>query len=189
MFKIPYANIEKGTLLIASPDLDQGVCSRSVILLCEHTKEATFGVILNKPLDVELSEEFGFFFDKSNMVNVNFCMGGPLQGSQMIMLHSESSCENTSEICPEVFLGGDINLFQNVDNEQFSSVINVYFGFVSWKSGQLEQEFFDGLWFITKAKKEHVFFDSDEDLWKAVLREMGGKYASISAVPKDLSLN
>lgn len=189
MFKIPYANIERGTLLVASPDLDQGVFSRSVILLCEHTKEATFGVILNKLLDVELSEEFGFFFDKSGLGNVKFRMGGPLQANQMIMLHSESSCENASEICPEVFLGGDVDFFQNVDNEQVSSILNVYFGFVSWKSGQLEQEFFDGLWFIAKARKKHVFFDSNENLWKVTLREMGGKHASISAVPKDLSLN
>lgn len=188
MFKIPYANIEKGTLLIASPDLDNGVFSRSIILLCEHTKEMSFGVILNKPLDLEFSEEIGFFFDKSNIEKFRFCMGGPLQANHMMILHSNESCKNAIEICPEVFLGGDANLFQNFNTES-NPVVNVYFGFVSWDSGQLEQEFFDGLWFISKASKDYVFFNPIEDLWKVILKDMGGKYASISAVPKDLSLN
>ncbi len=188
MFKIPYANIEKGTLLIASPDLDHGIFSRSVILLCEHTKEASFGVILNKPLDLEISEELGIFFDKSNMEGVRFCMGGPLQANHMMVLHSNANCENAIEICSEVFLGGDANVFQNL-NFEMSFQINVCFGFTSWQSGQLEQEFFEGLWFISKASKNYVFFNPIEDLWKVILTDMGGKYASISAIPKDLSLN
>ena len=39
-----------GKLLIASPGLEDIRFQDSVILICEHSKHATMGLILNKPL-------------------------------------------------------------------------------------------------------------------------------------------
>ena len=39
-----------GKLLIASPGLEDIRFQDSVILICEHSKDATMGLILNKPL-------------------------------------------------------------------------------------------------------------------------------------------
>ena len=39
-----------GKLLIASPGLEDIRFQNSVILICEHSKDATMGLILNKPL-------------------------------------------------------------------------------------------------------------------------------------------
>ena len=39
-----------GKLLIASPGLEDIRFRNAVILICEHSKEATMGLILNKPL-------------------------------------------------------------------------------------------------------------------------------------------
>lgn len=54
MHKVPYAKLEKGTLLVASPEVEEGFFSRAVILVCEHSPNGSFGLAINKPLHVEL---------------------------------------------------------------------------------------------------------------------------------------
>ncbi|EPP28823.1 hypothetical protein CP8484711_1497, partial [Chlamydia psittaci 84-8471/1] len=69
MAKIPYAILEKGSLLLASPDTDQGVFARSVILLCEHSLNGSFGLILNKTLGLEIADDI-FTVDKVSNNNI-----------------------------------------------------------------------------------------------------------------------
>ena len=57
MEKPPYSQIEKGTLLIATPEVGTGLFHRAVILLCEHNINGSFGIVINKELDIELPEE------------------------------------------------------------------------------------------------------------------------------------
>jgi putative transcriptional regulator len=45
-------------------------------------------------------------------------------------------------------------------------------------------------WIVYQNKDENLIFDfSSQDLWKKVLREMGGKYRLISNYPVDPRLN
>ncbi|EPP34306.1 hypothetical protein CP10139811_0239 [Chlamydia ibidis] len=189
MSRIPYAILEKGALLVASPDMDQGVYTRSVILLCEHSLNGSFGLILNKTLGLEISEDI-FSVEKVSNENMRFCMGGPLQANQMMLLHSCSEIpEQTLEICPSVYLGGDLTFLQEIASNESGANINLCFGYSGWQAGQLEREFLDGIWFLAPGKYEYVFSPNPEDLWSLVLKDLGGKYASLSTVPENLLLN
>ncbi|WP_201457009.1 YqgE/AlgH family protein [Chlamydia sp. 17-3921] len=189
MVKIPYTQIEKGSLLIASPDMDQGVFARSVILLCEHSLNGSFGLILNKTLGFEISDDI-FSFEKTTNDNIRFCMGGPLQANQMMLLHSFSEIpDQTIEICSSVFLGGDLPFLQDAASSDKGTKVNLCFGYSGWQAGQLEREFLDGIWFLTPGCREYVFSSDPENLWSLVLRDMRGKYASLSTVPENLFLN
>ena len=46
----------RGTLLIANPFLKDPNFSRTVIFLCEHTEEGSFGFVLNKKFPKNLEE-------------------------------------------------------------------------------------------------------------------------------------
>ncbi len=46
----------RGTLLIANPFLKDPNFSRSVIFLCEHKEEGSFGFVLNKKFSKSLNE-------------------------------------------------------------------------------------------------------------------------------------
>ena len=52
MKSIPYLDLKKGTFLVASPDIKSGIFYRSVVLLCDHSAVGSFGLIINKPLDI-----------------------------------------------------------------------------------------------------------------------------------------
>lgn len=187
MEKSSYTQLTKGTLLIASPEIETGIFYRSVILLCEHSLSGSFGLILNKIIEFEEGEHLIEVDDLANP-NVELLAGGPVQMNQMMVLHTQDA-DNAIELVPDVYLGGDLDFLQNVLLDEEGPPTRLIFGYASWSAGQLEKEFLNGQWFVTKGAKKHVFEIDPEHLWQEVLKDMGGKYASLSMIPEDLSLN
>jgi putative transcriptional regulator len=189
MEKVPYAQLNKGTFIIASPDIDAGMYFRGVIILCEHGPTGSFGILINKQLDVDIPEEI---MNLKEVVNprVKIRAGGPLQPNQMMLLHSsDQHPDNTLKLCDGVYLGGDLQFLQEAIADANGPSVRLCFGYCGWGPGQLEREFLSGLWFPCPGSPTHVFDPSPEKLWQKVLREMGGKYATLSMIPDDLSLN
>lgn len=189
MKNVPYSQIQKGVFLIATPEIDTGLFFRAVILVCEHNPNGSFGLVINKQLELALPDEL---VKMSNLVNPNVTIraGGPVQTNQMMLLHSsEDLPEQTLKIADGVNLGGDLHFLQKIISDEKGPDIALCFGYSGWGGGQLEREFLDGHWFLCPASKEHVFHTPLDRLWQTLLREMGGKYATLSMIPEDLTLN
>ena len=186
---LPYSQIQKGTFLIATPDVDMGFFARSVILICEHSVSGSFGLVINKSIDLDLPEQIMNINNLENP-NINIRSGGPVQTNQMMLLHtSDTIPQQTLQICDNVYLGGDLDFLQDAITEKNGPSVNLCFGYTSWGSGQLEREFLDGSWFLHPATGYHVFQNPADKTWSTLLREMGGKYANLSLIPEDLSVN
>jgi putative transcriptional regulator len=185
----PPVQIEKGTFLIASPDIENGIFFRGVILICEHNASGSFGLLINKPLELELPEEILNLNDVANP-HVNIRAGGPVQTNQMMILHThEETAAQTLSVCDGVFLGGDLQFLQEMIADEEGPRINLCFGYAGWTAGQLEREFLDGSWYMQQATSKYIFYTPPEKLWRTLLRDMGGKYATLSMLPDDLSTN
>ncbi len=185
----PYSQIEKGTFLIATPDVQTGMFFRGVILVCEHSPNGSFGLCINKRLEVDLPEEI---VDLKNLSNphVSIRAGGPVQTNQMMLLHTnEAIPQQTLQVCNGVFLGGDLEFLQSSLQDSAGPEIQLCFGYAGWGAGQLEREFLDGHWFLYPASRQHIFKTPPDKVWQTLLREMGGKYATLSMIPEDLTLN
>ncbi len=50
--KDSYARIEKGCFMIATPEITGGLFYRGVVLLCEHGVQGSFGLLINKDLEI-----------------------------------------------------------------------------------------------------------------------------------------
>jgi putative transcriptional regulator len=189
METMPYSQIQKGTFLIATPDIETGIFFRAVILVCEHNPNGSFGLVINKSLDLELPEEIININNLSNS-HVGIRAGGPVQTNQMMLLHSSDHIpQQTLKICDGVFLGGDLQFLQEALSDENGPDIELCFGYAGWGAGQLEREFLDGSWFIWPASAKNIFNIHPDKIWGNLLREMGGKYAPLSMIPEDLSLN
>ncbi len=189
MDPLPYSHIEKGTFLIATPDINSGIFFRAVVLVCEHNANGSFGLVINKNLNLELPEEI---LNKNEMVNPNVGIraGGPVQTNQMMLLHTCPDIpKQTLEVCEGVYLGGDLSFLQEAVADEEGPHIYLCFGYAGWGAGQLEREFMDGHWLLHPAHEKHVFNTPPEKLWQMLLRDMGGKYATLSMIPENLSLN
>lgn len=189
MENTPYSQIEKGTFMIATPDIEGGIFFRAVVLICEHNPNGSFGLVINKSLDLDLPDEV---LNNTRIDNprISIRAGGPVQTNQMMLLHTSSDIpQQTLEVCPGVFLGGDLQFLQEIVSEEEGPHVFLCFGYSGWGAGQLEREFLDGHWFLHPASEKHIFSTPSEKLWQTLLREMGGKYATLSMIPEDLSLN
>lgn len=185
----PYSQIQKGTFLIATPDIDAGFFFRGVLLVCEHNANGSFALLINKPLDLELPDEIMNINELANP-HIGIRAGGPVQTNQMMLLHtSDQIAQQTLKISDGIFLGGDLQFLQESIMNPNGPFIQLCFGYAGWGSGQLEREFLDGHWFLYPASVKHIFHTPPEKLWQSLLREMGGKYATLSMIPEDLSLN
>lgn len=176
MSNTPYSELKKGTFLIASPDIEEGIFYRSVVLLCDHSPVGSFGLIINKPVELDHSEEGHF----------EMRVGGPNQPNQMILLQNQGiNGENSLEICEGIYLNGDAEINEE---ENIPSTL-LCLGYSGWASGVLEREFLNGAWFLCAANSHHLFETPAECLWQTLLREMGGKYKTLSLLPENLDLN
>ncbi|MEI6531340.1 MAG: YqgE/AlgH family protein [Chlamydiota bacterium] len=185
----PYSEIEKGSFLVASPEIDSGVFNRAVIIVCEHCSAGSFGLMINKRLDLSLPEGI---INVKGLVNqkIAICAGGPLQTNQMMLLHDYSKIpDQTLTLMENVFLGGDLPFLQESAADEAGPAVRLCFGYTGWSSGQLEREFMDGVWYLAKSSYKHIFETPADKVWNAVLQEMGGKYAGYSMIPEDLLLN
>lgn len=189
MDPIPYSQIQRGTLLIATPDIEAGFFFRGVILVCEHNVNGSFGLLINKSLDLELPDEI-LNFDQIVNPHITIRAGGPIQTNQMMLLHSSNQIDKqTLKICDGAYLGGDLPFLQESILDPEGPYIHLCFGYAGWGAGHLEREFLDGHWFLHPAHARHIFHTPPDRLWQTLLREMGGKYATLSMIPEDLSLN
>ncbi len=83
-----------------------------------------------------------------------------------------------------VYLGGDLQFLQEAVAQTDGPILRLCFGYAGWQAGQLEREFLDGGWYLCPAQARHIFEVPPEKLWQELLRELGGKYATLSMIPK-----
>ena len=179
---------KKGDLLISEPFLPDPNFERTVVLLCEHNDEGSFGFVLNKPSLLKYSDVI-----ESTDFNETLFVGGPVQQDTLHFLHRiGDQIEGSIEINDGIYWGGNYEQVQVlIDTSQIDKKDFKFFvGYSGWGAGQLEMEINEKTWIILdQAKPAHIFEITADRLWKVVLNEMGGKYRMISNYPVDPRLN
>ena len=183
------SSVRRGSFLISSPEIEVPLFYRSVMLICEHNASGSFALLLNKPLDINLPDEVVNLRSAPNK-SVSIRAGGPVQTNQMMLLHtSHLEGQQLLRITEGVYLGGDLPYLHEMLEDENSPPVFLCFGYAGWATGQLEREFLDGSWFTYPATKELIFDTPPEKLWRNLLMQMGGRYATLSTIPEDLSVN
>ena len=65
----------------------------------------------------------------------------------------------------------------------------MFAGHAGWGPGQLEDELAEEAWIIEPPTREEIFTLDPDELWAAVLRRKGHRYALLATMPPDPSLN
>jgi putative transcriptional regulator len=178
----------RGKLLLASPTMTDPNFARSVILIAEHTEEGAMGLVLNRPAETTIGEavpDLAWLADEEAHVFV----GGPVAETAVIVLAEFDRPELAGAIVEGDlgFIGTDAD-----DPDLLEDAVRrarVFAGHAGWGPGQLENELGEDAWIVEPPKREEVFTTDPEDLWAAVLRRKGRRYALLSTMPPDPSLN
>jgi putative transcriptional regulator len=180
---------KKGDLLISEPFLPDPNFERTVVLMCEHNEEGSFGFVLNKPSLLKYSD----VIEDANDFNASLYIGGPVQQDTLHFVHRAGGLiEDSVEIGQGIYWGGNYEQLQVlIDTKQLKPEdFKFFIGYSGWGAGQLEMELKEKTWFVYNITTPSEVFDTDpENLWKMVLNNMGGKYKMISNYPIDPRLN
>ncbi len=178
----------KGTLLIANPFLKDPNFSRSVILVCEHMAEGTFGFVLNK----RFSKNLGELLPDLQDIDMPVYQGGPVQQDALHFLHQYPDLINGGEeIGKGIFWGGNFeSLVIHLKNQDIDPQrIRFFIGYSGWTEGQLDNELKEESWLTVMATRKLIFNTNAEDIWKDSLTHLGGNYKLMINFPSDPQLN
>jgi putative transcriptional regulator len=177
------APLETGSLILATPFMDDPNFIRTVVLLVEHGTDGSLGFVLNRPIELNLYHISSDF----KGLNLGLYIGGPVQMDTLHFLHrmGPDFLGDCMEVAPGIFWGGDIELVKEriQDNLLEPHQINFYIGYAGWAEGQLEHEFNRDSWIALPAKPEDVFSGKDRQLWSDVLRNHRAEHRLISTFP------
>lgn len=180
---------EKGDLLISEPFLNDPNFERTVILICEHNDEGTFGLVLNKKTNLKLEDVLTDVIAYEDQLN----LGGPVEQNTLHFVHKKPmELEGAVDLGNGVAWSGNFEQIKFMLNEgQLGEKdIHFYLGYSGWAEGQLREELDAQTWFVKKGATQKEIFDmSAEELWTSVLKTMGGKYKVFSNYPVDPRLN
>jgi putative transcriptional regulator len=178
-----------GTLLIAEPTLNDPSFSRSVVLICRHSKEdGTVGFALNEILDTTVAE----LIEDLQHHPITLHLGGPVQNDTIHYIHQyPEHFEDAVEVSEGIYWGGDFEKFKTLykAGKLEDHKIKFFLGYSGWDAGQLEDEILEDSWILCKANKELVFETAPSKTWTACLTALGGKYELMIHYPTDEQLN
>lgn len=180
--------LEAGVLLISPPMQWDDNFRRSVVLLCEHSDGGSFGLILNRSLTVSMDQ----LFDDLAGFREEIGWGGPVQPETLHFIHrSHDLIPEAIPIRDGILWGGDFDAVRAciMAGTMDADDIRFFLGYAGWSPGQLQSEVEAGGWIIARSSEDSVFDVAEDDLWRHVLRGMGGAYAILANAPEHPSLN
>jgi putative transcriptional regulator len=182
--KIP----EKGKILISEPFLPDTFFNRSVVYLTDHDAKGSVGFILNKKLDIKISDAVTGF----DGWNENLNMGGPVSPDTLHYLHNlGTKVPKSVRVEGDIYWGGDIEVIRKLIS--LGSVepaqIRFFLGYSGWSAGQLEREIKENSWVIAKVRSEIIMNSRGVDSWKRLLRSFKNKYRMWADFPESPEMN
>jgi len=175
-------------LLISEPFLPDPNFERTVVLLCEHNDDGSFGFVINKPSILKVND----VIEDIRVVEDIVFVGGPVQQDTLHFLHRNTPVENAVKIQEGIFWGGTFeSLMVELDTGRLkTSDIRFYLGYSGWGQGQLDKELEEDSWIVCDFVTDELLFDTEPAaIWKKALGSMGGRFSVYSNYPVDPRLN
>jgi putative transcriptional regulator len=177
-----------GILLIADPFLKDPNFLRTVVFLCEHQPEGSFGFVLNKPVEQTLDE----LITDMEGFDLPVYYGGPVQMDTIHFLHQYPDLIPESvKVSHDIYWGGNFETVSALIKNKSIDVAKIKFfiGYSGWGNGQLTGEMEEKSWVTVAANQKLVFNTIEPEIWKASLKQLGGEYEMMINYPLDPQLN
>ncbi len=153
--------------LIAMPGMGDDRFTGSVIYLCEHSPKGALGLVINKPIDLNLKHLFEkidlpLASDELGAQPVYF--GGPVQSERGFVLHDRLLADGPG-YASSLAVPGGLAMTTSKDVLEALSAgagpkrVLVALGYSGWGAGQLEEELGRNSW-LTVAADPAVIFDA-----------------------------
>jgi len=167
--------------LIAIPSLKDPNFERTVILICDHTKDGAFGLVVNRILLNSFVPLLGGLDIKECAIDLPVFYGGPVKPEQGYILYSPSRWApyHKKKKYPSIKINDNlalttakeilIDIAAGKGPKQFLFTL----GFAGWAPGQLEYELMTDSWLIAPVNNKIIFDMPVNKRWKAAADSIG----------------
>lgn len=181
--------LEPGLILLSEPFLEDDNFGRSVILISEVNDKGCVGFVLNKPVPDMTIESL---LDDVGLDDSVIFLGGPVEQDLLHFIYrSKTPFSNSLKIAGDLHLGGDLDKLKELIQlgQVEKEFVRFFVGYSGWELGQLEEELAEGSWVVTQVMSGEILGLPPDQLWRDILKSMGGKYQMMSNYPIDPRLN
>ena len=170
--------------LIAMPAMDDPYFSRTLIYIAEHNDQGALGLIVNRPIDMDLAtlfEKIEVPLESPNVGRLPVYFGGPVQTDRGFVLHRPvGNWQSTLVVTSEVGLTSSRDVLQAVGKDGQPGEIMVTLGYSGWSAGQHENELVHNAWLTVPADPRILFELPFEERLPSAMETLGIDFANLS---------
>lgn len=169
--------------MVSDPFLDEDYFRRSVVLLCDHNEDGTFGFVLNNYLEIDLHSIDESFPD----IQARISVGGPVETQSLFYIHGFSEgIAGSQPINDTLFFGGDYEQIQELLKNEPDQRMNIRFflGYSGWSKDQLKGEMKENAWIVVNnISNEDILDTTNDHFWNFCLEKQGDRFKTIAKFP------
>ena len=185
-WQLPY----QGCTLISEPFLQDSYFQRSVVLLVEHSRKESVGIILNKKTNLFLNT---FVPELKEAIPIPLYLGGPVSKNHLFFIHTlgDLIVPNSYKINEHLYFGGQFEAIKRYIQKGYSieGKVKFFLGYSGWSEGQLEQEIAQDSWMVCSQTDPNLMVAEGDGFWKESVNLLGNDYEQWTLYPKDPALN
>jgi putative transcriptional regulator len=169
--------------LLSMPQMLDPNFSRAVVLLCTHSEEGSFGLVLNRPLVTSGRVVVNLDPPVSTDRELQVWVGGPVEPQRSwILLGEEPDHTDTLEglrIAESLYLTTDPELLRRLLEPNPPRLARLIVGYAGWRAGQLEEELEASAWLMSDIDRDVIFNTPPDKMWEAAIRRLGADPATL----------
>jgi len=163
--------------LLSMPQMTDPNFSRTVVLLCKHSEEGAFRLVVNRPLVTSGRVTVNLEPPVSTDRELQVWIGGPVEPQRSWVLVGEEPEEMEEltgmRIADDLYLSTSPDLLRRLLGPSPPAHTRLVIGYAGWGPGQLEAELEASAWLMSDVDRDLIFNTPPEQLWEAAIRRLG----------------
>jgi putative transcriptional regulator len=155
--------------------------NHTLVLLIDHGEEGSFGFVINRRTDLELTDVFdevGVTGDAADSVEAPVLLGGPVSPESGWILYDaegvpQPQSGKTIAVGERISCSASIELLERIARGDGPETCAMMLGYSGWGAGQLEDEMKKGSWIPVDLDYSLIFETPIDQRWEAALASLG----------------
>jgi putative transcriptional regulator len=170
-------------LLLSMPQLTDPNFNRTVVLLCKHTHEGAFGLVVNRPLVTTGRVVVNLEPPVETERDLEVWVGGPMEPQRTWILVGDHRDEREElrgmRIAESLYLSTSPALLRRLLEAEPPARTRLIVGYSGWGAGQLDAELQASAWLMSDVDRDLIFDTPPERMWETAIRRLGADPATL----------
>lgn len=163
-----------GRLLIASPGLDDPNFKGSIVVVCDHSKDGAFGLVVNRILMDSFRPLLKTFGIERSAVDMPIFYGGPVRPEQGYVIYSPYDEKyGAIRVTDRLAVTSSKEILRDIAEDRGPDAYIFALGFAGWAPNQLEEELMTDSWLVAPVENDLIFSVPIEERWHAAALSIG----------------